>query len=203
MEITPNTVEHKKMGEKAAAALFIDMSLMAVDKSWKELSAFLEKLLETKFEDEVTTKFEYTMALIAVQMQVLPKLLPMAQALRVRNHLMEYLQAKEEEGRYAIDLIKKYEEAWNYGKDIITEKKAVTDRDSFNSRYEPPNFNSPLEAVGVALSDTFYDRTSIELGGGEKRIYNLDTIQLLGESLLKFGSFWQKFLTKTELTIEA
>lgn len=202
MENTQEINEKKKMGEKEAAALFIDMSLMAVDKSWKELSAFLEKLLDTKFEDELTTKFEYAMALVAVQMQALPKLFPMAQALRVRNHLMEYLQSKSEEGRYAIDLIKKYEEAWNYGKDIITEKRAVTDRDKFNSRYEPPNFNSPLEAVGVALSDTFYDRTSIELGGGEKRVYNLNTIKLLGESLLKFGSYWHNFLAKTELTID-
>lgn len=203
MEKTQETNEKKKMGGKEAAALFVDMSLMTVDKNWKELSVFLEKLMETKIEDELTAKFEYAMALIAVQMQALPKLLPMAQALRVRNHLMEYLQSKSEEGRYAIDLIKKYEEAWNYGKDIIDEKRAVRDKDKFNARYEPPHFNSPLEAVGMVLSDTFYDRTSVEIKGGEKRTYNISTIQLLGESLVKFGGYWQKFLSKTELTPES
>lgn len=200
MESTMNKNKLKKMNEKEAAVQFFDVSLAAVEKNWKELSAFLEKIMETKIEDETASKFEYAMALVAVQMQALPKLLPLPQALRVRNHLMEYLAAKAEEGRFAIDLIKKYEDAWNYAKTIIGEQKAVNAKDSFNSRYEPPHFKNPLEAVGTILSDTFYDRTSIETMGGEKREYKLSTVQLLGESFAQFGGYWQKFLSNVELS---
>jgi hypothetical protein len=202
MESTLNKNKNKKMNEKEAAVHFFDVSLAAVEKNWKELSAFLEKIMETKIEEETASKFEYAMALVAVQMQALPKLLPLPQALRVRNHLMEHLSAKAEEGKFAIDLIKKYEDAWNYAKTIIGEQKAVNVQDSFNSRYEPPHFKNPLEAVGTILSDTFYDRTSIETMGGEKREYKLSTVQLLGESFAQFGGYWQKFLSNVELTAD-
>lgn len=200
MESALNENKNKKMSEKEAATLFFEGSLATVNKNWKDISAFLEKVMETKIDDEVASKFEYAMALIAIQMQALPKLLQLPQALRVRNHLMEYLAAKGEEGRFAIDLIKKYEDAWNYAKTIIGEQKAVSGKDSFNSRYEPPHFKNPLEAVGTILSDTFYDRTSIETMGGEKREYKLSTVQLLGESFASFGGYWQKFLSNVELS---
>ena len=105
----------KKISEKVAAEIFVASIFRQVDERWP---GFIVRLCEDlgvepqKLDpDSTKSKLLLALAVIALQMQALPNLLPSDVAIRVRSYVLESLKTRGL-GSLLMDTIQELESEW-------------------------------------------------------------------------------------------
>lgn len=162
----------KKLSEIEAAGQFVIMITKDVQQHWPEIARELKGILqaEDSISDDQYAGFEYVLAVIAVQIQALPNLLPADQASRIREYIMQCISSPELEA-YLREAIQEYQNAWN----------------QTLQRGEPPFYG--IESL---LFDKLMCRCAVELG--EARFKSPLLFMALSEKVVTFGGPWWKTL---------
>lgn len=164
----------KKLSEIEAAGQFVIMVTKGVQQHWPEIASELKGVLqaEDSISDDQYAGFEFALAVIAVQIQALPNLLPAEQASRVREYVMQCISSPELE-EYPREAIQEYQNAW----------------DQTLQRGEPPFYG-----IASVLFDKLDCRSTVEFG--EARFKSPLLLMALSEKVVTFGGPWWKTLTQ-------
>lgn len=156
----------KKLSEVEAAGKFVLTITKNVQKQW---SIICNELLHDEIiHNNQQVDFDFTLAIIATQIQALPNLLPEDQAIRIRKYVIQCLSAPEL-GSYPRDTILRYEFAWD--KSLI--------------EGEPP-----IYGIASVLFDKLGCQSVVEIGNG--RFKSPLLIMALSEKIVKLGGSWWK-----------
>ena len=162
------------------AGKFVLAILTRVQPEWPAIVAELRGILQEPLDalDDVWTQFEFAMAVVAVEMQALPNLLPADQARRIRQHVLTCLRTPNV-GPAKIEAVEAYEQAWT---------KAMADAEL------------PFGSVAALLCERAGIRGApVELGG----VHYQDPLLLtaLGTVVTTFAmGHWKNFLAGPVVT---
>jgi hypothetical protein len=124
-----------KMTEREASSVFIISIVKGVEKDWPDIAAKLIPIIGIDLQKDEKAQFDFAMALIAVQMQTLPNLLPSQQAVRLKTYILEGISFESEYWTTLYrELIKEYDSTWQVAL----------------SKQQPPH-----ESIGSLLYDQF------------------------------------------------
>lgn len=160
----------KKISEVEVARQFVVSIRKPIQQEWPNVVAELAEMLQLKepIPADQNTAFEFALAVIAVQIQALPNLLPPAQAKRIREHVLRCISSSDL-GNYALAAIQEYQSAWNQ---------------SLQERVPP------FDAIASVLFDKLGCQSSVTLG--ELKIKSPLLLDALSEKIIAFGGAWWK-----------
>ena len=104
----------EKLSEVEVAGQFVISIMKPIQQEWPKVAAELTRMLQLKqpISTDQYAAFEFAIAVIALQIQALPNLLPPAQAGRIREHVMQCISSPDL-GSYPREAIDAYQSAWN------------------------------------------------------------------------------------------
>ena len=168
----------KRVSELEAAALFVHETLKTVRDRWAAASGEFRFLLEDQAEllDDPWVQYEFAMAVIAVQSQALPNLLPAPRAVVIHALIRQCLDVPELDG-VGVDAFDVYHDAWLDGLE---------------------SGEMPFAEVASTLFDRLELTQTNEVGG--VRFKSPVVIAALGGFVVAIGgAWWKSFLAKHEL----
>jgi hypothetical protein len=159
-----------KLSEVEAAGMFVISMVKPIQQEWPKVAADLTHILQLKqpISTDHFAAFEFALAAIAVQIQVLPNILPRAQADRIREHVLQCVSSPEL-GSYPHEAIDVYQSAWNQSL----------------QEGEPP-----FSGIASVLFDKLGCQSSVELGNA--RFKDPLLLMALSEKVITFGGAWWK-----------
>jgi hypothetical protein len=160
----------KKLSEMEAACQFVLMVMKGVQHHWPEIANELKGMFqaEPSILDDRYAIFEFSLAVVATQIQALPNLLPLDQANRIREYVLKCISSPEL-GEYPREAIQEYQNAWDQSL-----KKA-----------EPPFYG-----IASVLFDKLGYQSTVKLAGGKFKDPLL--LMALSEKVVTFGGPWWK-----------
>jgi len=160
----------KKISEVEVAGQFVVSMLEPIQQEWPKVVAELVEMLQLKqpISTDQHAALEFALAVIALQIQALANLLPVAQANRIREHIMRCISSPSLD-TYPRKAIQEYQNAWNRSL----------------QQGEPP-----IDAVASVLFDKLGCESSVELGNAKFK----DPLLLvaLSNKVITFGGAWWK-----------
>ena len=168
----------KKISELEAAGIFVVSMVRGVQDTWPSIVSELASLLgeDVQRMDTEQVKFDFVLAVIAVQMQALSNLFPADQAARIREHVLKCISSPDL-GTYPIDSLKEYEHAW---------------KASLDAR-EPP---------WGSLASILYDKIGCNksVSVGDAKVKSPILLVGLGSAIVRLGrAWWKDFISAYEL----
>src|SRR3989338_6226824 len=159
-----------KLTEREVAGQFVLVVMKGVRERWPEIAKQLKELFseESSIFTNQSAPVEFSLAVVASQIQALPNLLPSDQANRIRDYILKCVSSSELE-EYPREAIQEYQNAWDRSL-----KKA-----------EPPFYG---------IASVLYDKLgcqSITKQGNEKFKSPL-LLMALSEKVVTFGGPWWK-----------
>ena len=127
---------------------------------------------EDSISDDQYASYEFLLAVIASQIQALPNLLPLDQASRIREYVMQCISSPDV-GSYPCDTIEEYQRAW----------------DQSLQQGEPPFYG-----IASVLFDKLDCRSIMEIG--KARFKSPLILMVLSEKIVTFGGPWWKTVTQ-------
>ena len=160
----------KKITETEIASQFVIALAKEVEKCWPTIVKELRQLLQSDqvISDDEDANFEFTLAVIATQIQALPNLLKQEQASRIRNYILMFFSSREL-GSFAKEAIDAYQDAW----DTALEQGEL-----------------PLDGIASVLYDKLECGEIVEFGG--EKFKDPILIMALSEQVAKFCIPWWK-----------
>jgi hypothetical protein len=160
----------QKISETAIAGQFVLHVCRGVEESWPKIAEELRELFrdDASVLDDQFAPFEFALAVVATQMQALPKLLSADQAARIRSHIVCCL-CSDKLGTYPAEAIDEYQAAWDRSLQVP----------------EPP-----YDRIASVLFDKFgcSDKVSI----GKASFKSPTMLMALGSAVVTFGGqFWK------------
>jgi hypothetical protein len=154
----------EKLSEVEAAGQFVISMVKPIQKEWSGIAAELTQMLQLKqpISTDRYAAFEFALAVIALEIQALPNLLPATQAGRIREHVLGCISSPDL-GSYPREAIHEYQNAWN---------------------------KSTQEGVASVLFDKLGCQSIVELG--QARFKDPLLLIALSERVLTFGGGWWK-----------
>ena len=161
---------NKKLSEVEAAGQFVISVVKPIQQEWSGVAAKLTQMLQLKqpISTDRSAAFEFALAVIAVEIQSLPNLLPAAQVGRIREQVLGCISSPDL-GSYPRDAIDEYQSAWNRSM----------------QQGEPP-----LNGIASVLFDKLRCQSFVELGGAKLKDPLL--LMALAEKVITFGGGWWK-----------
>jgi hypothetical protein len=164
----------KKLSEIQSAGQFVLMVTKGVQHNWPEIAKELNILLEAEdtISDDKFAGFEFTLAVIAIQLQALPNLLPSDQANRIREYVIQCISSPDLKS-YPRETIQEYQSVW----------------DKSLQQGEPPFYG-----ISSLLLNKLECRSVVKLGGSSFNDPLL--LDALSEKVITFGGPWWKTVTQ-------
>lgn len=164
----------KKLSETEAAGQFVLMVMNGVKQQWSTIASELKAIAQTEdsISDDRYAGFEFALAVVAIQVYALPKLLPSEQASRIKEHVVRCISSPDL-GAYPREALEEYQRAWD---------KAL-------HRSEPPFYG-----IASVLFDKLGCRSSVRLGNA--RFKDPLLLDALSEKIVTFGGPWWKAVTQ-------
>lgn len=160
----------EELSEVEVAGQFVISILRPIQQEWPKVAAELTAMLQLKqpISTDQYAAFEFYLAVIALQIQALPNLLPPAQAGRIREHVMRCISSPDL-GSYPGQAIEEYQAAWN----------------ECLQQGEPPFYG-----IASVLFDKLGCQSSVALGSAKFKSPLL--LIALSEKVITFGGTWWK-----------
>lgn len=160
----------EKLSEVEVAGQFVISIVKPIQQEWPKVAAELTRLLQLNqpISADRYAAFEFTLAVIALQIQALPNLLPPAQADRIREHVMRCISSPDL-GSHPREAIHEYQSAWN----------------QCLQQGEPP-----FHGIASVLFDKLSCQSSVGLGNAKFKDPLL--LMALSEKVITFGGGWWK-----------
>lgn len=160
----------EKLSEVEAAGQFVISILKPIQQEWPKVAAELTRMLQLKqpISTDHYAALEFAVAVIALQIQALPNLLPPAQASRMREYVLRCVSSPDL-ASYPRDAIDEYQSAW----------------DQSIQQGEPP-----FDGIASVLFDKLGCQSSVELGDAKFKDPLL--LMALSEKVITFGGAWWK-----------
>jgi len=180
----------RRIAESEGAALFVNRTMSATKDRWPAICYDLQQSLGANcaFDTGPHSRFEFALAVIGVELQALPNLLPPDQARRTRDLVYEFLILPGETGypsAYATDTVGEYEREWRAAEAALTDPPASG----------PPN--TPWDAVAAMLYDRLGFSAALELGGVEYK--HPVVILALSGTIVSLCGWWKLLLSQYRL----
>lgn len=165
----------EKLSEIEVAGQFVVMVAKGAQQRWPEIANDLKDMFNT--EDSISGDvryacFEFVLAVISLQIQALPNLLPADQAHRIRQYIIQCISSPEL-GDYPSETIEEYQNAWNQSL----------------QQGEPPFYG-----IVSVLFDKLECQSTVELGDASLKSPLL--LMALSEKIVTFGGPWWKNITQ-------
>ena len=160
----------EKLSEIEAAGQFVISMVKPIQKEWSGIAAELTQMLQLKqpISTDRYAAFEFALAVIALEIQPLPNLLPATQAGRIREHVLGCISSPDL-GSYPREAIDEYQNAWT---------KSMQEG-------EPP-----FASMASVLFDKLGCQSIVELG--QARFKDPLLLTALSEKVITFGGGWWK-----------
>jgi hypothetical protein len=164
----------KSLTEIEVAGQFVLAVAEGVHQQWPEIVNELKRTLqpEDPISDDRYAGFEFSLAVIAVEIQALPDLLPSDQASRIREFVMQCLSSPDL-GSYPREAIQEYQDAWNQSLQ---------------------QGELPFCGIASVLFDKLECRNTVQLGGSLFKDPLL--LMALGEKVVTCAGGWWKTVTQ-------
>jgi hypothetical protein len=102
----------KQLSEPEVANEFVLMIWRDIQQKWPQIIEDLRWLSVDVSPKDQSAVYEFTLAVVAVQIQALPNLFPIAQAARLREYILQCISPSGS-GSYPRDTIQGYQSAWD------------------------------------------------------------------------------------------
>ena len=160
----------KKLSEVEAAGQFVVSVLKPTQLEWPKVATELTRMLqlEQPISVDKNAALEFGLAVIALQIQALPNLLPVAQAARIREYVLNCISSPEL-GPYPRETIQTYQESWNQSL----------------QEGEPPFYS-----IASVLFEKLGCQSSVEMGNAKFKDPLL--LEAFAEKIITFGGAWWK-----------
>ncbi len=102
----------KQLSEVEAAGQFVLTICRDVQQQWPQIVEDLKWVSVHALPKDQFAAYEFTLAVIAVQIQALPNLFPIQQATRLREYILRCISLSEL-GSYSRDIMQEYQNVWD------------------------------------------------------------------------------------------
>jgi hypothetical protein len=163
-------VNKEKLSELQAAGQFVVSIVKPIQHEWSNIAADITSMLQLKqpISTDPYAGFEFALAVLAVEIQALPNLLPTEQAIRIREHVLRCISSPDL-GNYPRDAICEYQSAW----------------DQSIQQGEPP-----FHGIASVLYDKLECQSIVEFG--HTKLKDPLLLMALSEKVIKIGGGWWK-----------
>src|SRR5687768_8482151 len=160
----------EKLSELEAAGQFVVSIVKPIQHDWSKIAAEITCMLQLKqaISTDPYAAFEFALAVLAVEIQALPNLVPAAQAVRIREHVLRGISSPDL-GSYPRDAISEYQRAWDQ---CIRQGEA------------------PFDGIASVLYDKLESQSTVEFGHAKFKDPLL--LMVLSEKVIKLGGGWWK-----------
>lgn len=160
----------EKLSEVEAAGMFVISILRPIQQEWPGVAAELTRMLQLAqpLPTDQYAAFEFALAVIALEIQAIPNLLPPSQASRIREYVLRGLSSPDL-GSYPLGALHEYQNAWNQS---LQEAEL------------------PCYGIASVLFDKLSCQSTVKLGDAKFKDPLL--LMALSEKFVIFGGAWWK-----------